>query len=114
MSFIYIEESFVVATTYYFYYFHLPVSKESIVFGPNFRNLDFDGFTRFKDPPNQKITFLAFCLCVCVSAYLFVCVSVCLFICVFVCVCVCVCLLSAKLKKKLQQNLLIWHSTFVL
>ena len=31
-----------------FYYFLLPISRESIVFGSNFRNGDFDGFTRFE------------------------------------------------------------------
>ena len=30
------------------FYFLLPVSRESIVFGSNFRNGDFDGFTRFE------------------------------------------------------------------
>ena len=29
-------------------YFLLPVSRESIVFRSNFRNGDFDGFTRFE------------------------------------------------------------------
>ena len=29
------------------FYFHLPISKESIVFGEEFRNGDFDGFARF-------------------------------------------------------------------
>ena len=28
--------------------FLLPISRESIVFGSNFRNGDFDGFTRFE------------------------------------------------------------------
>ena len=31
-------------------YFLLPISRESIVFGSNFRNGDFDGFTRFEIP----------------------------------------------------------------
>ena len=30
------------------YYFLLPISTESIVFGSNFRNGDFDGLTRFE------------------------------------------------------------------
>ena len=30
----------------FFYYFLLPVTRESIVFGSNFRNGDFDGFSR--------------------------------------------------------------------
>ena len=30
------------------FYFLLPISRESIVFGSNFRNGDFDGFTRFE------------------------------------------------------------------
>ena len=29
-------------------YFLLPISRERIVFGSNFRNGDFDGFTLFK------------------------------------------------------------------
>ena len=32
----------------HFYYFLLPISRESIVFGWNFRSWDFDGFTRFE------------------------------------------------------------------
>ena len=32
------------------FYFLLPVSRESIVFGSNFRSGDFDGFTRFEVP----------------------------------------------------------------
>ena len=32
------------------FYFLLPISRESIVFGTNFRNGDFDGFTRFEVP----------------------------------------------------------------
>ena len=32
----------------YNYYFLLPISRESIAFGSNFRNGDFDGFTRFE------------------------------------------------------------------
>ena len=32
------------------FYFLLPISRESIVFGSNFRNGDFDGFTRFEVP----------------------------------------------------------------
>ena len=31
-----------------YYYFLLPISRESIIFGSNFRNGDFDGFTRFE------------------------------------------------------------------
>ena len=30
------------------FYFLLPISRESIVFGTNFQNGDFDGFTRFE------------------------------------------------------------------
>ena len=30
------------------FYFLLPISRESIAFGSNFRNGDFDGFTRFE------------------------------------------------------------------
>ena len=33
--------------------------RESIYFGSNFRNEDFDGLTRFEGPLNSKITFLA-------------------------------------------------------
>ena len=33
-----------------FYYFLLPISRESFIFGSNFRNGDFDGFTRFEVP----------------------------------------------------------------
>ena len=32
----------------FYYYFLLPISRESIVFGSNFRNGDFDGFARFE------------------------------------------------------------------
>ena len=32
------------------FYFFLPISRENIVFGSNFRNRDFDGFTRFEVP----------------------------------------------------------------
>ena len=32
------------------FYFLLPISRESIVFGSNFRNGDFKGFTRFQVP----------------------------------------------------------------
>ena len=32
------------------FYFLLPISRESIVLGSNFRNGDFDGFTRFEVP----------------------------------------------------------------
>ena len=32
------------------YYFLLPISRESIVFGSNFRGGDFDGLTRFEVP----------------------------------------------------------------
>ena len=32
------------------FYFLLPIRKESIVFGSNFRSGDFDGFTRFEVP----------------------------------------------------------------
>ena len=31
-----------------FFYFLLPISRESIVFGSHFRNGDFDGFSRFE------------------------------------------------------------------
>ena len=31
-----------------YFYFLLPISRESIVFGSNFRSGDFDGFTRFE------------------------------------------------------------------
>ena len=34
----------------FLYYFLLPISRESIVFGSNFRNGDFDGSTRFEGP----------------------------------------------------------------
>ena len=32
----------------FLFYFLLPISRESIVFGSNFRNGDFVGFTRFE------------------------------------------------------------------
>ena len=32
------------------FYFLLSISRESIILGSNFRNGDFDGFTRFKGP----------------------------------------------------------------
>ena len=35
---------------YYIFHILLPISKESIVFESNFRNGDFDGFTRFEVP----------------------------------------------------------------
>ena len=31
-----------------YFYFLLPIHRESIVFGSNFRSRDFDGFTSFK------------------------------------------------------------------
>ena len=34
--------------SFIFFYFFLPISRERIVFGSNFRNGDFDGFTRFE------------------------------------------------------------------
>ena len=33
-----------------YFYFLLPISRESIVFGSNFRSGDFDGFTCFEVP----------------------------------------------------------------
>ena len=36
--------------TNYIFYFLLPISRESIAFGSNFRNGNFDGFTRFEVP----------------------------------------------------------------
>ena len=33
---------------FFFFHFLLPISRESIVFRSNFRNGDFDGFTRFE------------------------------------------------------------------
>ena len=35
---------------HFLFYFLLPISRESIVFGSNFRSGDFDGFTRFEVP----------------------------------------------------------------
>ena len=34
----------------FFFYFLLPINRESTVFGSNFRNGGFDGFTRYEDP----------------------------------------------------------------
>ena len=39
------------------FYFLLPISRESIVFGSDFRNRDFDGFTRFEVPWIRKTHF---------------------------------------------------------
>ena len=40
-----------------YYYFLLPISRESIALGSNFRNGDFDGFTRFEVPWIRKTHF---------------------------------------------------------
>ena len=37
-----------VSIKYKYFYFLLPISRESIVFGSNFRNGDFNGFTRLE------------------------------------------------------------------
>ena len=39
------------------FYFLLPVSRESIVLRSNFRNGDFDAFTRFEAPKMRKTLF---------------------------------------------------------
>ena len=41
----------------YLFYFLLPISRESIVFGSNFRSGDFDGFTCFEVPWIRKTHF---------------------------------------------------------
>ena len=54
----------------FFFYFLLPISRESIVFGSNFKNGDFDGFTRYEDSLIQKSHFQHLVwvyVCVCVS-----------------------------------------------
>ena len=39
------------------FYFLLPINRESIVFGSNFRNGDFDGFTVFKTHESENHIF---------------------------------------------------------
>ena len=48
----------------YFFYFFLPISRESIVLGSNFRSGDFDGFTCFEVPDSEN---RIFSVCVLVS-----------------------------------------------
>ena len=50
------------------YYFLLPICRESSVFGSNFRNGDFDGFTCLEVPRIRKTHFQQMvCVYVCVS-----------------------------------------------
>ena len=60
--FLWINDNFLMTP----FHFLLPIRRESIVFGSNFRNGDFDGFTCFEVPWIQK-SFSVFGLCVCVS-----------------------------------------------
>ena len=46
-SYNFLKLSFLQLMNFTFYYFLLPISRESIVLGSNFRSGDFDGFTRF-------------------------------------------------------------------
>ena len=41
----------------FFFYFLLPIRRESIVFRSNFRDGDFDGFTRLGSPESEKSHF---------------------------------------------------------
>ena len=45
-----LSESSLVGEAVELFYFLLPISKEIIVLESNFRNGDFDGFTRFEVP----------------------------------------------------------------
>ena len=58
----YYTDDYILTTIFYFL---LPISRESIIFGSNFRDSDFDGFARFWGALSQKIIFLVFCLSVC-------------------------------------------------
>ena len=58
------------------FYFLLPISRESIVFGSNFRNGDIEGFTRFEVPWIRNHIFSKWSVCICVCLCVSVCVSV--------------------------------------
>ena len=54
--------------SYIYFYFLLPISRESIVFGSSFRNGHLDELTRFEVPWIRKSHFQRLvCVCVCVS-----------------------------------------------
>ena len=53
-----------------FYFLFLVYGKESIVFGSNFQNKNFDGFTNFEIFRIRKSHFNGRPVCVCLSVYL--------------------------------------------
>ena len=67
----------------FYFYFLLPISRENIVWGSNFRNGYLMGLhvLRYRESENHIFSVWSVCMCVCVS----VCVSVCMSICVSVC-----------------------------